>query len=200
MRMRRRSEPDPALPLPIETPRLLLREFTSRDLEAVHAYSSLEEVTRYLVWGPNTLLQSKQTIRAFLDDQKEKPRTSFDLAIVLRGAGRRGSQSRLIGGVGLKLVDWENRTGDIGYVLHPDCWGEGYAAEAARALAHAGFRALGLQRIIATCDQRNKASARVMEKLGMRREGAFRQSKFIQGEWRDEYLYAVLAMDFDFPG
>ncbi|MBO6634491.1 MAG: GNAT family N-acetyltransferase, partial [Parvibaculum sp.] len=61
------------------------------------------------------------------------------------------------------------------------------------------FRDFGLQRIVATCDQRNKASARVMEKLGMRREGAFRQSKFIQGEWRDEYLYAVLAAEFDFP-
>ena len=200
MRIRRRSEAHPALPLPIETPRLLLREFVSRDLDAVHAYSSLDEVTRFLVWGPNTLLQSKQTVRGFLNDQKEKPRTSFDLAILLKGTGRRGSQSRLIGGVGLKLTDWENRTADIGYVLHPDHWGQGYAVEAARALGYAGFRDFGLQRIVATCDQRNKASARVMEKLGMRREGAFRQSKFIQGEWRDEFLYAFLAAEFDFPG
>ena len=200
MRMRRRSEPNLSLPLPIETPRLLLREFVSRDLDAVHAYSSLDEATQFLVWGPNTLLQSKQTIRGFLDDQKEKPRTSFDFAIVLKGTGRRGSQPRLIGGVGLKLTDWENRTADIGYVLHPDFWGQGYAVEGAQALAHVGFRDLGLQRIVATCDQRNKASARVMEKLGMRREGAFRQSKFIQGEWRDEFLYAVLAAEFDLPG
>lgn len=200
MRMRRSSEPDPALSLPIETPRLLLREFVSRDLDAVHSYSSRDEVTRFLIWGPNTLMQSKQTIRGFLDDQKERPRTSFDLAIVVKETGRRGDRPRLIGGVGLKLADWENRTGDIGYVLHPDYWGQGYAVEAARGLAHAGFRDFGLQRIVATCDQRNKASARVMEKLGMRREGAFRQSKFIQGEWRDEYLYAVLAAEFDFPG
>ena len=60
----------------------------------------------------------------------------------------------------------------------------------------AGFRELGLQRIYATCDQRNKASARVMERLGMRREGALRQSRYIQGSWRDEYLYAILAEEF----
>ena len=195
MRMRRRGTPEPTLGLPIETPRLLLRDFTARDFEAVHAYSSLEEVTRFLVWGPNTTLQSKQTIRAYLDDQKARPRHNFDLAIV-RKEGPRGARQQLIGGVGLKLSDWENRTAEIGYVLHPDCWGEGYALEAARGIFHAAFGELGLQRIVATCDQRNKASARVMEKLGMRREGAFRQSKYIQGEWRDEFLYAMLAAEF----
>lgn len=196
MRLRRRVSPEPTLTLPIETPRLLLREFVSRDLEAVHAYSSIPQATQYLIWGPNTLLQSKQTIRAFLDDQKERPRVNFDLAIVRKGTARRGDGPRLIGGVGLKLADWDNRTADIGYVLHPDYWGQGYALEAAQGLAHAGFRELGLQRIVATCDQRNKASARVMEKLGMRREGVFRQSKYIHGGWRDEFLYAILAEEF----
>lgn len=196
MRLRRRTAPDPLLELPIETPRLLLRDFTSRDLEAVHAYSSMETVARFLVWGPNTLLQSKQTIRGFLDDQKQRPRVNFDLAIVRKGTARRGDGPRLIGGVGLKLADWEHRTGDLGYILHPDYWGQGYVLEAARALAYAAFRDLGLQRLTATCDQRNKASARVMEKLGMRREGAFRQSKHIHGEWRDEFLYAILAEEF----
>lgn len=196
MKMRRRNAGGPMLDLPLETPRLILRDFTARDFDAVHAYSSREEVTRFLVWGPNTTLQSKQTIRAYLDDQKESPRHNFDLAIVRKAEGLRGASQHLIGGVGLKLVDWENRTAEIGYVLHPDYWGEGYALEAAQTVAHAGFADLGLQRIIATCDQRNKASARVMEKLGMRREGVFRGSKYIQGEWADEFLYAVLACDF----
>ncbi|MDO8837934.1 MAG: GNAT family protein [Parvibaculum sp.] len=192
MRLGGRAAPISALALPIGTPRLVLRDFTVRDLDDVHAYASLEEVTRHLIWGPNTLAQSRETIRGFLDDQKQKPRVSFDLAIVLRG----GKRPRVIGGVGLKFADWERRTGDLGYALHPDYWGHGYAAEAAQALMEAGFRELGLQRIYATCDQRNKASARVMERLGMRREGALRQSKYIQGSWRDEYLYAILASEF----
>ena len=152
MRLRRQGSIEPLLTLPIETPRLILRDFVSRDLEAVHAYSSLPDVSRYLVWGPNTLLQSKDMIRGFLLDQKRRPRINFDL--------------------------------------------QGYAQEAARALMDAGFREIGLQRIFATCDQRNKASARVMERLGLRREGAFRLSKYIQGEWCDEFLYAILAEEF----
>ncbi|HAC58383.1 MAG TPA: GNAT family N-acetyltransferase [Rhodobiaceae bacterium] len=196
MRLGKQAEPAPSISLPIETPRLIIREFAARDLEAVHAYSALPEVTQFLVWGPNSIAQSKQAIRSFLDDQNDRQRANFDLAVVSRQVTKRGKKPRLIGAVGLKLADQDNRTGEIGYVLHPDFWGQGLALEAARALAHAAFRDLGLQRLVASCDQRNKASARVMEKLGMRREGAFRQSKYIQGAWRDEYLYAVLAEEF----
>lgn len=194
MRLGRRAEPGSAINLPIETPRLVIREFAARDLEAVHAYSSSLEVTRFLVWGPNTLAESKQAVRAYLNDQTELFRTNFDLAIWLKGSKRRAPL--LIGAVGLKLTDRENRTGDIGYVLHPEYWGQGYVLEAAHALMAAGFNELELQRITASCDQRNKASARVMEKLGMRREGTFRRSRYIQGDWRDEYLYAILSDEF----
>lgn len=188
----RRNSKLPIISLPIETPRLILRDFVSADLEAVHAYSGREEVSRFLIWGPNTLSQSREAIRDFQDDQKRKPRRVYELGIVLKG----GNAKSVVGGVGLKISDWFNRTGDIGYVLHPDFWGYGYAEEAARAMMAAGFHELGLHRITAICDQRNKASARVMERLGMRREGVFRQSKVIQGEWGDEYLYAILAEDF----
>ena len=194
MKLFRRVAPSPALSLPIETPRLFLRDFEAGDADAIHAYSADETVTRYLVWGPNTPAQSREAIKGFLSDQKVQPRTAYDLAIILKGARRR--DDRLIGGVGLNLTDIANRTADIGYVLHRDFWGKGYAAEAASALMGAGFHTFGLQRITAICDQRNKASARVMERLGMRREAAFRQSKYIQGAWRDEFLYAILATEY----
>jgi len=186
----RRNIKLPVVTLPIVTPRLLLRDFVSSDLEAVQAYSGLEVVSRHLVWGPNTLAQTKEAIHGFLEDQRRKPRRCYELGIVPRQG------HRVIGGVGLKITDWFNRTGDLGYVLHPDYWGHGFAEEAGRAMLDAGFRELGLHRITAICDQRNKASARVMERLGMRREGAFRQSKVIQGAWCDEFLYATLASDF----
>ncbi len=190
MTMRGRARAAPSIMLPIETPRLILRDFRKSDLEAVHAYASLDEVSRYLIWGPNSLAQSKEAIEGFLDDQRARPRMIFDLAITLK------PKRALIGGVGLRFIDQFNRTGEIGYTLHPEFWGYGLAVEAARALLDAGFNELGLRRIIAVCDQRNKASARVMERLGMRREGAFRSSKLIQNGWRDEYLYAILADEF----
>tara|TARA_R110000824_G_scaffold118960_2_gene271465 strand:- start:86199 stop:86774 length:576 start_codon:yes stop_codon:yes gene_type:complete len=190
MNLRGRRRDVPTVELPIETPRLVLRDFKKSDLKAVHAYSALEEVARYMVWGPNTLAQSKEAIEGFLDDQRTPERRIFDVAVTLK------PKREVIGGVGVRVIDRYNLTGEIGYTLHPDFWGYGLAQEAARAMLDAGFNALGLQRIVATCDQRNKASARVLERLGMRREGVFRGSKIIQGEWRDEYLYAMLAEDF----
>jgi ribosomal-protein-alanine N-acetyltransferase len=187
---KRAAPPHPVLSLPIETPRLVLREFRPGDIERIHAYASREEVTRYLIWGPNSLSQTAEALSGFLEDGRQQPRQSHDLGIVLK------SHNLLIGAVGLRICDAESSTGDIGYVLHPEFWGHGYAEEATRALIHLGFRSLGLRRIIGQCDQRNKASARVMERLGMRREGAFRASRLIQDEWQDEYLYAILEQDF----
>ncbi len=190
MNLRGRPNPAPQIELPLETPRLIMREFKKSDLKAVHAYSSLDEVARYLVWGPNTLNQSKEAIEGFLDDQRARPREIFDVAITLK------PKREVIGGVGVRITDKDNLTGELGYTLHPDYWGYGLATEASYAMLDAGFNMLGLQRIVAHCDQRNKASARVMERLGMRREGVFRGSKHIHGQWRDEYLYAILAEDF----
>ena len=190
MNLRGRTRRGPEIDLPLETPRLIMRDFKKSDLKAVHAYSSLEEVSRFLVWGPNTLAQSREAIEGFIEDQRASPREIFDLAVTLK------PKRVLIGGAGVRIIDRDNLTGEIGYTLHPDFWGYGLAVEAAGALLEAGFHALGLQRIVATCDQRNKASARVMERLGMRREGVFRGSKVIQGHWRDEFLYAILAEEF----
>src|SRR5690606_15232424 len=119
----------------------------------------------------NTLSQTRDALKGFLQDQRRRPRLAFDLAVTLKPGGL------LIGAAGLHVIDRDNRTGDLGYVLHPDYWGCGFAEEAARALLHAGFRELGFRRVVAVCDQRNKTSARVLERLGMRREGAFRRSK-----------------------
>ena len=84
----------------------------------------------------------------------------------------------------------------VGYCLHRELWGQGLITEAARALVDAGFRTLDLHRVAATCDVRNTASFVVMEKLGMRREACFRRDRQIKGEWRDTYLYAVLAEEW----
>jgi len=149
MNLRGRPNPAPQIELPLETPRLIMREFKKSDLKAVHAYSSLDEVARYLVWGPNTLNQSKEAIEGFLDDQRARPREIFDVAITLK------PKREVIGGVGVRITDKDNLTGELGYTLHPDYWGYGLATEASYAMLDAGFNMLGLQRIGAHCDQRN---------------------------------------------
>jgi len=106
----------------------------------------------------------------------------------------------VIGSVGLHPNDEANRTMETGYCLRRDAWGRGFAVEAARALVDAAFGQLGVHRVIATCDARNLASARVMEKVGKRREGHFRRDREIKGCWRDTLLYAVLADDWRADG
>ena len=175
---------------PIPTERLLLREFCADDEEDIHAYASDPEVVRLMIWGPNTPAMTKMYLAGALKEQDEWPRASVSLAIELK------SDRRVLGSIGLRIKDEKNRTADLGYVLARAHWGQGYMAEAGRAVLDAAFRQVGLHRVWATCDPRNRASYRVMEKLGMRREAHFRKDVMEKGEWRDSYLYAILAEEW----
>jgi [ribosomal protein S5]-alanine N-acetyltransferase len=175
---------------PIETERLLLREFRASDESDIHAYASDSEVVRLMIWGPNTPEQTRAHLTKVLDAQDEWPRASVGLAMELR------SERRMIGAIELRMRDEANRTADIGYVLTRKDWGRGYMTEAVRAILDVAFRRLELHRVWATCDPRNHASYRVMEKVGMRREAHFRKDVMEKGEWRDSYLYAILAEEW----
>jgi RimJ/RimL family protein N-acetyltransferase len=175
---------------PVETERLMLREFRADDEQDIHAYASDPEVVRLLIWGPNTLDATKTFLAGALKEQEQWPRATVSLAVELKG-GR-----RVIGSIGLRVKDEKNCAADIGYVLNRAYWGQGYMVEAGRAVLDAAFRRLGLHRVWATCDPRNRASYRVMEKLGMRREAHFRKDVMEKGEWRDSYLYAILAEEW----
>jgi RimJ/RimL family protein N-acetyltransferase len=176
--------------LPIQTERLLLRDFAEGDWRAVHAYAADPEASRYMEWGPNDEAQTRSYVAGVLAGQKREPRLDFDLAVTLRGDGR------LIGGCGFHISSPSNREAWIGYVLNHGFWGQGYATEAARALLVFGFERFGLHRIYATCDPRNLGSARVLEKVGMLREGRLRENKWQKGEWRDSFVYAILEQEY----
>lgn len=176
---------------PITTERLLLRPFTPADLDAVHAYESRPDVARYLYWEP----RDRDTSRTFLD--KKTTRTALrdegdalDLAVTLPRTGD------VIGSVLLIWTSKQHRQGEIGYILHPDHHGHGYAAEAARAMLHLGFTGLGLHRITGRLDARNTASARVLEKLRMRREATLIDNEYVKGEWASEAIYAILDTEW----
>jgi RimJ/RimL family protein N-acetyltransferase len=175
---------------PIETERLLLREFRAGDESHIHEYASDPEVVRLMIWGPNTPEMTRAFLEGALNAQERWPRPGVELAI------ERKEDHRLIGSIGLRIKDEANRSADIGYVLNRSCWGRGYMTEAARAILDAAFRDLHLHRVWATCDPRNHASYRVMEKIGMRREALFCKNAFEKNEWRDSYLYAILAEEW----
>ena len=170
---------------PITTPRLSLRPYVFDDLDALYDIQSLPEVTRYLMYGT----RDRDQVREILEQRirADGPeRDAVNLAVVLPDSGT------LIGDVVLFLRNPEHRQGEIGYVFHPDHGGRGYATEAARVLLRLGFTDYGLHRIIGRLDARNTASARVLERLGMRREAHFVENEIVKGEWTDEVVYAML--------
>ena len=168
--------------------RLLLRDFRPDDWRAVHRYAQLPEVCRFVPWGPNTEQDSGDYVALSVELATATPRLAFNLAIEHGG--------QLIGGCNLHIVSQAPRQARIGYVLHPEYWRQGLATEAAGLLLALGFRELRLHRIEATCDPRNVASARVLQKAGMTLEGARRHDVLVRGQWRDSLLFAILEHEW----
>lgn len=173
---------------PIATERLLLRPFTQDDFEAVYAIESRADVMRYLYWEPRTRDEARASLdrrvkMMAIDDESDALR----LAILLKESGA------LIGDFSLRLRSREHRQGEIGFMLHPDHQGRGYATEAGSAVLGLGFVTYGLHRIAGSCDARNAASAHLMERLGMRLEAILRETDYVKGVWCDELVYAMLA-------
>jgi RimJ/RimL family protein N-acetyltransferase len=165
---------------PLETERLLLRTFEPRDWQALFAYTSDRAVMTHIPEPGAT----EDDARAFVDANSGG--TARAVAVVLK------SEDRLIGH--MPFHPWFTPgVYEIGWVLHGDYQGRGYATEGALALRDHAFGALNMHRVIATCQPENRASWRVMEKLGMRREAHFRQCiPLPDGSWWDEYFYAIL--------
>ncbi len=156
----------------------------------MHRYASDPETVRYMGWGQNNREDTRNFMQRVIASQKEEPRKNFEVAVTLK------ERNTLIGGGRISISDERHREGFIGYILNRDFWGQGYATELAQALIAFGFEKLGLHRIYATCDIENKASAHVMEKIGMQREGRLREHRLQGKNWRDQYLYAILDREW----
>jgi len=183
--------------LPLKTQRLLLRDFVEADWQPVHFYASDPEVFRYVEGGPLNDEQTRISIQKAIASQSEDPRLDFRLAVTLKEEGK------VIGDARIRTLDPNLHPAYrllgqayIGFSLNPHYWRKGYASEVARALLAFGFDQLRLHRIFAWCDAENLASARVLEKVGMRREGVLRKNWTLKGEWRDALLYAMIESEW----
>lgn len=178
-------------PFVLVTDRLQLRDFVESDLEAIHELRSDPESVRYRREEVETLEQTREWLRATMAYNAEVPRVSYNLAIVLT------ETSELVGHIGIgRPSEAEPGEYDFGYVLNRRFWGRGYTTEALRALLAFTFRDLHAHRVFAHCRPANVASARVMEKVGMRREAYFKERYWTKGEWRDSLEYAILDWEW----
>ncbi len=171
------------LVLPITTPRLALREFVRSDFDAIHAFSADPRVTKFLFFGPRDEDGTADYLDGLLASQQEVPRMRFELAV------EESATRRVIGACDISFI--ERNVVDLGYMLGIADWGKGYATEISLALVDAAFFNLRAERIISTVDVNNRASIRVLEKIGMRWEAVYRKHRRAKNRWWDCHLFVL---------
>ena len=132
----------------------------------------------------------KDFVQMFIGHQAEQPRRKFQLAITLP------DDEQVIGNCGIRRKPEQDWEADIGFELAPEYWGRGYATEVTLAMVNFGFRELELHRISSWCIADNAASARVLEKVGLRPEGRLRENEYFKGRWWDTLLYGILESEW----
>ncbi len=175
------------MPVPtLTTPRLTLRAYQRDDVAAVFRWATSPDFGRYTPTPrPYAWVNAEQFVA---DQMVREPEIHPTFVIALDG-------DYPIGDVSLNL-DLSQLRAEIGYGIGSQWWGRGYTAEAASAVIAWGFDAFGLAKIEARTDSRNAGSWRVMEKLGMTREGLLRGHRFFYGERADELRYGLLREEF----
>lgn len=172
------------------TQRLVMRRFKRRDYKDLYRYLSLPEVVRYEPYEVFSLNDAKI-------EAKCRARHPAFWAVCLRETGQ------MIGNMYFpQITQDEYRSWEIGYVIHPDYHGMGYATEASKKLLDYGFITKKAHRICAKCDPLNTASWKLLERLGMRREGHaikdawFKRDEFGEPVWHDTFNYAILEEEW----
>lgn len=175
----------------LKSSRLRLRPFQESDLAAFAAYRSDPGVARYQSWNtPYTLEQADAFYEVLRREQPGIPGSHYQLAV------ERLIQPGIIGDCYLHVLANDPKQAEIGFSFSPQHQGQGYATEAVRRLLDYLFGELKLHRVTATCDVENLPSYRLLERVGMRREGHFVENIWFKGAWGSEYLYALLDREW----
>lgn len=185
---------------PIRTERLRLRPLAASDADDVWEYQRLPEVLRYIPWPERDRDQAREhTTNRAASRRLAADGDAVFLAMALEGepsvtdaVADRPRPDRVIGDVMIRLVSADHARLELGWVVHPDFQGRGLAAEAAAAALDVAFGRLVAHRVEAHLDARNAASARLCERLGMRREATLREEQWSDGEWEDSAVYGML--------
>lgn len=175
----------------LRTRRLYLEDLTCDDLENLKRIADDREVLRYvLIW-----LEEEAQILAFLrravETASQPERGAYILLV-------RISDSHEFAGIAFLEIDPVMRsTGEVGIVLLGEYQARGYGREILECLLSFGFRTLRLHRIFGKCDELNGASARLMERCGMKYEGTLREHVWLRDHWRSSRYYGMLAREFE---
>jgi [ribosomal protein S5]-alanine N-acetyltransferase len=173
----------------LETTRLILRKTTSRDIPDIFVYSSDVQVTRYLRWGPHqTLTETENYIQGVLDEYHEGRDGPWMIELK--------PSHTVIGHIHLMDMSLQHSKAQVGFVLARAFWNKGIMTEALTAVLEYSFTGIGLNRVEGLCTSVNRAAARVLEKVGMTKEGDLRDYLYQKGAFWDFSIYAILRQEF----
>jgi RimJ/RimL family protein N-acetyltransferase len=174
------------LVFPLRTERLTIRPLTMSDVSRHHEIFSNPDVVRHLYDEPLSLPAAQEHLARRCKVDLPSGDGWLNVGVEVSGGGV------LIGELGISLVSEDHHHCEFGYVFDPAHAGHGYATEGAALIVELAFSVMGAHRVSGRLDARNDSSARLLERLGMRREAHFRENEFVKGEWTDELVYAVL--------
>jgi ribosomal-protein-alanine N-acetyltransferase len=178
------------LALPLQTRRLLIRDYTAADARAVQAYVQDPAYWEHQRGDPPTQEQIDTLMQWVTQEQAASPRTMYFLAATRKDTGE------IIGEGVVKVINPAERQGEIGFGVAPKYWKQGYGGEIASAVLDAAFLHFKLHRVAGQCSPDNKGSIRVMQKLGMGREGLLRDIYHARGKWWSTLIYGMLDHEY----
>jgi ribosomal-protein-alanine N-acetyltransferase len=178
----------PSMPV-LETRRLVLRQLRATDVDDIFEYASDPEVSRYTLWDTHKTLEETRVFLSYIIEQHRRGE-GMVWAVTQRGTGK------MIGTCGFGSFKHRDSRAELGFALSRRFWNQGLTTEAVAAVLGFIFGELKLNRVEARCDVENLASARVLEKSGMKYEGVLRQHARIKTEFRDLKLYSVLREEW----
>jgi len=172
----------------INTDRLSIMPLGLQDKEVFLAYRGNPTVYQFQSWYPPSLQEVENFIRHNLTVIPNTNDTWLQLGVYLHN-------DALIGDMGIHFLEDDAQV-EIGYTLAPEHHGQGYAAEAVKAVLDYLFFTLNKHRITASVDPANQKSINLLKKLGFRQEAHFRKSVLIRGEWCDDVIFAILEEEW----
>jgi ribosomal-protein-alanine N-acetyltransferase len=173
----------------LETERLILRQLVAEDVPLMFENYSNPELMRY--WGAPPMRVIDEAWRRF-----NKLNNAYYLHQGIHWVITKKGQAQLIGICNLSPIHVQHSRAELGYDLTPSYWGQGIIPEAAGAVVAVAFEQMALHSLEAQIDPRNIASQRVLEKLGFRQEGYFRENMCIAGEFSDTAVFSLLRSEW----
>ena len=167
--------------------RLTFLPLTAEDIPAIFALHSFDEVAAYNTIG----IPKNEAVTRDLFAQKIDPENNHHLGWVIRN-----QNNSFVGEISLIFAADRFKKAEISYSIHPKYWGKGLATEAVKKVVELGFNTFLLHRIEAGVAVENGKSIRVLEKVGMKREGRHREILPLKTGWSDNFSYAILLSDY----